>query len=105
MEWENAAQALRRDGARPKEVYSLFHWRPFLTFIFQDRTRDTDGDVIGKVPFRLHHCPNFRWKLSSCSRAIMDEYQPATYGVQWPECIDAPETRVNVQLHAILDLG
>lgn len=25
MEWEKAAQALRRDGARPKEVYSLLY--------------------------------------------------------------------------------
>ena len=101
MEWEKAAQALRRDGARPKEVHPFFHWYTFLSFIFQDRTRDADGDVIGKIPFRLHYCPNLRWELPSSSRAIMDKYQPASYGVQWPECIDTPETRVNTKTPCI----
>ena len=59
LEWEKAVQVLRRDDARPREVDSISSPRfTRLTITLQDRTRDTDGDVAGELPFRLHHCPN-----------------------------------------------
>jgi len=72
----------------------------FLIIIFQDRTRDNNGDVTGKLPFRLHNCPNTGWELPSCSRAAVDEHKPASYGMQRPERINTSETWVNLQIHA-----
>lgn len=76
-----------------------------LIIIFQDGTRDTNGDIAGKLPFRLHYCPNTGWELPLCSRATVGECKPASYGMQRSERINTSETWVNLQTHAPHDLS
>lgn len=74
-----------------------------LTIVFQDRTRDTYGDLTGKLPLRLHHCPDTGRELPPCQRATVDEYKPTPDGMQRSECINTPETWVNLQTCASRD--
>ena len=85
-------------------ITSFVYFARFI-IISQDRPGNGDGNLIGKLPIRLYHCPNSRWELPSRSRAIVDEHQPSAYGVQRPECADTSETRVNVKTRAARDLN
>ena len=76
-------------------IHTLSRWSICLITIFQDRTRDTYGDLTGKLSFRLHHCPDTRWELPSCPGAIVDESKPASNGMQRSECINTSETWVS----------
>lgn len=81
------------------------HLNTRLSVIFQDRTRDTNGDIAGKLPFRLYHCPRPGWKLPPRPRATVDEYKSASNGMQRKKRLNSSEAWVKPQIRISNDLS